>query len=446
MAKAMPLRTQYPIQNIMNNPGSALLRKNTAYMVLAQAARLVVQAVYFLLMARGLGPRQYGAFVAVAAAVAIAYPFVGNGTSHLMVKNVARDRRRLPECLGNALFMTLASGLLLSVVVVPACLLVLPPAIPLSVILLVVASDLVVYRFVDVACLAFQSVEKLGWTANLNVFVGLMRLAGIAAILRVARPTVVAWCVAYLATSAVCALVAMYCVLAGLARPAFSGLGRIRRELREGLWFSTSLSAQTIYNDVDKTMLARLATLDAVGIYAAAYRLIDVAFLPIRALLAAAYPGFFRHGEDGIPGSFRFALRLVPKPLLYSAAVAVGIMLAAPLVPHILGPQYGRTSEALRWLSLLPLLKTLHYFAADALTGAGHQALRTLMQVIVAGFNVLVNLLIIPTHSWRGAAWSSLASDGLLAAALWGCALLLRARSAHADGAHAAELAAQAEC
>ncbi len=420
---------------------SALLRRNTAYMVLAQAARLVVQAVYFFLMARGLGPGQYGAFVAVAAAVAIAYPFVGNGSGNLMVKNVARDRQLLPECLGNALFMTPISGLLLSVLVVPACLVVLPPAIPVSVILLVVASDLLVYRFVDVACLAFQSVEKLGWTANLNVFASLMRLAGIAAVVLVHRPTVVAWSVAYLATSAVCALVAMYCVLARLARPAFSGLGRIRGELREGFWFSTSLSAQTIYNDVDKTMLARLATLDAVGIYAAAYRLIDVAFLPIRALLAAAYPSFFRHGGDGIAGSFRFARRLLPKPLVYSTVVAAGMTLAAPLVPRVLGAEYARTSEALRWLFLLPLLKTLHYFAADALTGAGHQALRTMVQVVVAGFNVLVNLWIIPAYSWRGAAWSSLASDGLLAVALWSCALLVQTHSAHADGAHAAKLA-----
>ena len=398
-------------------------------MVVAQAARLVVQAFYFLLMARGLGPRQYGAFAAVVAAAAIAYPFVGNGSANLMVKNVARDRRLLPEYLGNALLMTLVSGLLLSVLVVPACLVVLPPVIPLSVILLVVASDLVVYRFVDVACLAFQSVERLGWTANLSVFAGLMRLGGIAAVLLVARPTVVAWCVAYLATSVVSALAATYCVLALLARPAFSGLGRIRGELREGFWFSTSLSAQTIYNDVDKTMLARLATLDTAGIYAAAYRLIDVAFLPIRALLAAAYPGFFRHGEDGIAGSLGFTQRLVPKPLMYAAAVAVGMVLAAPLVPQVLGADYTRTSEVLRWLSLLPLLKTLHYFAADALTGAGHQALRTLMQAVVAGFNLLVNLWLIPAYSWRGAAWSSLASDGLLAAALWSCALLLRARA-----------------
>jgi len=425
---------------------SVELRKNTAYMLAAQAARLVLQAFYFFLMARSLGPRQYGAFVAVVAVVAVACPFVGNGSGNLMVKHVARERRLLPECLGNALVMTLVSGLLLSVAVAPICFLVLPRVIPLAVILLVVASDLVVYRLMDVACLAFQAVEKLSWTANLNVFASLMRLAGIAAVVAAHRPTVLAWCAAYLATSAACAIVAMGCVFSRLGPPAFTGLWQLRGELREGFWFSTSLSAQTVYNDVDKTMLARLATLDAAGTYAAAYRLIDIAFLPIRALLAAAYPGFFRHGENGIRGTLGFARRLVTGPLLYSAGMAACMILAAPIVPRVLGAEYARTGGALRWLALLPLLKTLHYFAADALTGAGHQALRTLLQVVVAGFNVLLNLWVIPAYSWRGAAWSSLASDGLLALLLWSCALSLQTRSARAGNARAAELAAQVEC
>jgi O-antigen/teichoic acid export membrane protein len=103
--------------------------------------------------------------------------------------------------------------------------------------------------------------------------------------------------------------------------------------------------------------------------------------------------------------------------------------------------QYARASEALRWLSLLPLVKTLHYFAADALTGAGYQATRTLLQVLVAGFNVLANFWLIPAYSWRGAAWSSLACDGLLAVTLWSCALFVRTRSCRNARAEAAALA-----
>jgi O-antigen/teichoic acid export membrane protein len=71
--------------------------------------------------------------------------------------------------------------------------------------------------------------------------------------------------------------------------------------------------------------------------------------------------------------------------------------------------------EALRWLSVLPILKALHYFFTNALTGAGYQALRARIQAGVAVFNVLINLWLIPAYSWRGAAWSSIASDGLLA-------------------------------
>jgi O-antigen/teichoic acid export membrane protein len=93
-------------------------------------------------------------------------------------------------------------------------------------------------------------------------------------------------------------------------------------------------------------------------------------------------------------------------------------MFGAPLVPHILGHQYADITSALRWLALLPVLKTLHYFTADALTGAGHQRLRTFIQIGVAVFNVLINLWLIPAYGWRGAAWSSIASDGLLALSL----------------------------
>jgi O-antigen/teichoic acid export membrane protein len=61
------------------------------------------------------------------------------------------------------------------------------------------------------------------------------------------------------------------------------------------------------------------------------------------------------------------------------------------------------------------VLKAVHYFLSDTLTGTGYQALRSSIQASVAVFNVLINLWLIPTYSWRGAAWASLASDGLLA-------------------------------
>jgi len=100
-------------------------------MLAGQSAKLIIQAVYFVLMARNLGPHQYGAFVAVTAAAAIVSPFVGNGCGCLMIKNVARDRSLFAEYWGNALLMTFVSGAALMVGVTAACLALLPNSIPL---------------------------------------------------------------------------------------------------------------------------------------------------------------------------------------------------------------------------------------------------------------------------------------------------------------------------
>jgi len=71
----------------------------------------------------------------------------------------------------------------------------------------------------------------------------------------------------------------------------------------------------------------------------------------------------------------------------------------------------------------------LHYFLSDSLTGAGHQGLRTAIQSCVAAFNILINLWIIPAYSWRGAAWSSVASDALLVCGAGAAVLILSRRS-----------------
>jgi len=412
---------------IRGGSASSPLARNTVSMLVGQVSRLVVQAFYFVLMARNLGPHQYGAFVAVAAVAAIVGPFVGCGSGLLMVKNVARDASVFAEYWGNTLLMTLSTGVLFSFLAIVGGAFALPGSIPPAIIVLVTISDVLLWRFVEAGMWAFQARERMEWTAGLNVFSSATRMAGIAAIILLHRPTLMAWAVAYAISTILCSTVAVGSVLWKLGAPKL-GLEKIPGELREGFYFSIGLSSLTIYNDIDKTMLARLGTLDANGVYAAAYRLIDVAFVPVRSLLAAAYPAFFRNGQDGLSGSLAFAKRLLPRAAAYSAAMAIALFVAAPMVPWALGYQYDRTTEALRWLALLPLIKTLHYFAADPLSGAGHQGLRTFAQVSVALFNVGLNLWLIPLYSWRGAAWSSVASDGLLALMLWGCAAILLRR------------------
>ena len=402
------------MKKLIHKIRSSTLAHNTGWMFGGYGLQILVQATYFILVARTLGARQYGAFVAVTALVSIAAPFSGFGAANLLVKNVARDRSLMADYWGNGLLMIGASGLGFLAIILGSAKLLLPDSVALASVLLVGVSDLVLVKVSDLAAVGFQAIERMSRSAQLQVLTSIFRLAGIILLkLFVVHPTAEAWAVVYLVATGSTATIALVTTSKRIGLPRFA-LHRIRPEFVEGLYFSTSLSAQTIYNDIDKTMLARMVSLDAAGIYAAAYRVIDVAFTPVRSLLNAAYPRFFRHGASGLEVSLSYSLRLIRPAAIYSLAAATAMFAGASLLPRILGPQFASTAEALRWLALLPLFKSLHYFLGEALTGAGHQGVRATTHVTVAIFNVLINLWLIPHYGWRGAAWSSLASDGLL--------------------------------
>ena len=418
-----------PLASWKRRIAGSLLVRNTIAMTAGAFVRLGVQGLYFVMVARSLGPSQYGAFVGVSALIGILFPFATLGTGNLMVQSVARDRTSFSKSWGNAICVTgISSGVLLAFVLLVSHL-VLSREIPLLLVALVGIADMFLLGVVTLAGRAFQSFEQLDQTSRLNVVLTITRAtAALLLVVFVRNPGAMIWSAFYCASSGVAALYSFACVHRRLGPPAVA-FGLLRRKLREGFYFAVSLSSQTIYNNIDQTMLTRLSTLDAVGIYATAYRIVDTAFQPVSALLASSYARFFQHGADGLAGTTRFAKRLLPFSTAYGVLSGVGLVLAAPLLPMVLGQSYARSVEALWWLSPIVLMRSVHYFLADSLTGAGYQGARTAVQLLIAALNVLLNLWVIPAYGWRGAAWASLASDGMLAVCLALTILLLNRKT-----------------
>jgi O-antigen/teichoic acid export membrane protein len=407
------------------------LTRNTLWMLAGQAARTVIQAVYFLLVAHALAPAGYGAFVAAMALVMIAAPFASLGAGAVLIKNVARDPATFPVSWGNALVVIAVSGAGLLAVVLIAAQLTLPSTIPLALVLVLGVAELLFARIAELCGQVFQAFQRLQWTSAIQLLLSGLRLVSIAGLYAVLRsPTPLQWGVGYLAATAAAAAIAAWLVHVRHGRRRLV-IDRSRMELREGAYFSISLSAQSIYNDIDKTMLSRLSTLAASGVYGAAYRIIDVSFAPVSALLSASYARFFQHGTEGLSGTVRLARKLLPLAAAYGAAAGIALALIAPLVPLVLGARYALITPMIFWLAPIPLLRACHYFLADALTGAGHQRARSVVQIVVAGVNVLLNLWIIPIYSWEGAAWTSLGCDALLALGLlWAIIRIRRSQPA----------------
>ena len=112
--------------------------------------------------------------------------------------------------------------------------------------------------------------------------------------------------------------------------------------------------------------------------------------------------------------------------MIYGSFASAGLWLLAPVLPHILGTGYAAVVPAVRWLALIPFLRCIHSFLADAFSGADCSVHATAIQVLMALLNIGINLLILPHYSWRGAAWASLGCDGLLVVAFWFTALYFR--------------------
>jgi O-antigen/teichoic acid export membrane protein len=388
-------------------------------------AKLIIQAAYFVTMARALGPNEYGAFVAIGGAVGVVNPFVGMGSNVLLMKHVSRDRSEFSLAWGNGLMVTVLSGVL-AFAVLSMCTFVLPKGVSPLLLILISLSDLIFQRLSDLSAFAFGAFDRFRENAIINTIFQALRLMGFLCIVYVIpHPSLIQWAGVYLTASVLAGISCCIWVTARLGKPTFN-VRRAVSNLKEGFYFSSGQAAQTVYNDIDKTMLGRLSDLSATGIYGAAYRLIDVSLVPIRSLVSAAYPGTFRAGRNGITGSIAYMKKMLLRALLYAIFATVTILVLAPVVPHVLGGEYSRTVEALRWLAILPILKAFQFFLADALTGSGHQGLRTLLQVVTAIFNILVNLWVIRAYSWRGAAWSSIMSDLFLTLLLIAAIFLIK--------------------
>ena len=116
---------------------------------------------------------------------------------------------------------------------------------------------------------------------------------------------------------------------------------------------------------------------------------------------------------------FRVRMEHYSRSVVYGLFIGVALFVAARLVPGIMGREYEQSIVALRWLCVLPAIKSVHALLTDTLTGADYQWQRSMVQIVVAAFNIILNLWIIRAYAWRGAAWSSVITDLLLAILLY---------------------------
>lgn len=206
-----------------------------------------------------------------------------------------------------------------------------------------------------------------------------------------------------------------------LPRPKFAGYF-IKNIRGPCLAFLLVDAATTVYYKCDILLLQHLTrSAEEVGQYAAAYRFLDGIVL-LAAPLGAIW---FRELRLLAADSPEFKSRLTQMGLMLLGAaltiLALGMVFKTRILHFTFGADYASAAELLPWL----LAALIFVLPNTVLTQAAIAKNRERLYAVAAGIGALLNIglnwMLIPQFGGLGAAWSTIATEGILGVfLLWG--------------------------
>jgi O-antigen/teichoic acid export membrane protein len=199
-------------------------------------------------------------------------------------------------------------------------------------------------------------------------------------------------------------------------KPTFSFRGI--REMLSGsyLYAMTGVLGQVLYK-ADIVLLAALAGAREAGIYAAAFKFLDL-FYKIPILAGRVFsPSLFKRSANDWPAYRKLASGYSRAQALIGAiAFLVTFLLAEELVLFAFGSEYAESVPILKVLSAAMSIKCLVVASEGLLSSLGQHKVRVVLMAIAAALNIVLNLFLIPVYGGIGAAVGTVVTGFLLVA------------------------------
>lgn len=387
------------------------LIKNSAWSLFAQAGKITTQASLFVLLARGFGVYEFGLYASIFSISQLVYNFSGLGTHSTMVMRVSRRPALLNIYIWTPILCTLVVGSIL--VSLLSFFIAINYNINFFSIVLITITELILYRIIDIIASAWQSLEDIKKGAILYLIMGCCRFTLAVILFFSGNMNIDVWVLFNFILTAIVAISSLY-IMYCQKNLNFKKINWSQKEVIKGLSFSFSNSSQSINANVDKVILSKLGSLSDVGIYSVAYRVIQMALLPILAVFQATYPRYFKAGSNGLRDTLSFSKKISLPIIGYGLLTTLIIIFLSPIIPVLLGDQYKFSIKYIQYLAILPLIQSIQYLLGDAMSGAGFQSVRAIMQITSSTTLILLSLLLVPWCGVFGSIFSVLIAEVLL--------------------------------
>jgi O-antigen/teichoic acid export membrane protein len=391
--------------------------KNTAALIVLRVVAPLLSMAVVLVVSRFLGTEALGRYTLAFSFLYFFNTVAPLGLNALVTRDGAADAGRLAGLLANALTLgTVASLVTTAVMMLLALHLGYDAETATTLVLMSVAI------LPSTACMlcegAFAALERMEFLAVSTIAENLVKVGGGVALLVAGYglPAVIA---AAVVGRVVAALVSVR-LLAGVGVPIRLGFDRpvLRMLGREAPTFLMTAVFATLYWRIDIFMLSEMRPVEDVGLYGAAWRLLEIAIIVPQSFCYALYPRLASvlREAPGVPSRLGSAATRYLFAASLPVAVAITI-LAEPILVTLYGVPFAvarGTLVTLIW-TLVPYGWVRYH--AYVLVAAGRQRVDLALNVLMAAVNVALNLMLIPAYSHLGAAIATLASVCAYAAA-----------------------------
>lgn len=391
-------------------------------LLLTRLIGLAMGLVVMVLAAKSLGPRRYGTFGFSLALVQIGMNVSDWGLGALLIREAATAPDQLRSLHAWCVGTRIVGGTAVASVLAVIAFLTVPAGEGRAAALLIIAT-LPISAF----WLGQSVLQHFGLLRRLGGLALAQSIAWLAAVtvLATRHAGLFAFALAYLIYSVWYAAVVHLVARRSLASEGeVVGARPFARLLRGAIPLGATLVIIALYYRIDSIFVYRLSGAAAAGAYAVAYRFLDQAHaLPIT-LCAVFLPLLSAERAAGRPTGPVFTAYLRVSLLTSVPSVALGVLLAEPIVIGVFGEEY-RDSVVLLQLLLLSFVPIMIGYVLGQIAIVHHQSRRQLAAAIAAlALNVILNTVFVPLYGPRAAAVITGLTELAVAACLY---LTLRA-------------------
>lgn len=366
-----------------------------------------------VLIARALGPAQFG-LLSFALAIVTVLGAVGTlGLESVTVRELVRDPTNRTRVLGTVFALKLAGSAIAALLVVLVAWLLRPDEPHVWRICAIIAIGQLFLAFDAIDYLFQARLQSRYSVIAKNAAFCVVAIVRVVLVVRHASLDAFVWAIALEYVLAGVLLLATFGRVEGLSALKWDFRRDVAVRLLRSSWaLVLSGLVIAIYLRIDQIMLAAMAGDAAVGVYSVAARLAEVWYFVPMALASSTLPALIQSRERSRAEFTRRTERLFTIMVLLSVAVAIPMtLLARPVVLFLYGREYAGSVVPLIVLAWTGVFVSLGVARESWMLAEGlmtHSFATTAWGALI---NVLLNLVLIPRYGGLGAAFATLAAQ-----------------------------------